>query len=201
LNAAYRVEQSFTPYVGSPAFDLDRKDSTYRVPNWSPPELATVNRLPLKDGASENLVALPMQFQSPTGARQGVARVYTNLSFAVYYSTDSHRLPPAIRNVSAAYDSAAHIASFTADATGTAQVADPNTGTPASAAPNVVRVVVTYTDGAGTWQSLDLTHTAQSTWTGSLPTTSAMTYFVQAVDALGNVAQADNRGLFYAVHP
>src|SRR4029077_20884869 len=97
LSATYRQEQGFTPYVGSPSFDLDHKSSTYRAPNWSPPELATVNRLPLKDGAAENLVALPMQFQSPTGERAGIARVYTSLTFAVYYNSDVHRLPPTIR--------------------------------------------------------------------------------------------------------
>jgi hypothetical protein len=201
LSAAYRTEQGFTPYVGSPAFDLARKDSTYRAPNWSPPALATINRLPLQDGAAEQLVALAMQFQSPTGARQGIARVYTALSYAVYYANAENRLPPTVRGVSATYDTAFSAARFNIQVQGTPREADPEAGILGLPAPNVARVLVTYTDGLGTWQSLDLTKDSQGNWTGSVPATRALTYFVQAVDSAGNVGQADNRGLFYAVGP
>jgi len=50
----------------------------------------------------------------------------------------------------------------------------------------IQRVVATYTTGDGQWQSLDLAfNEATARWEGALPTTSPITYFVQAVDAEG----------------
>jgi hypothetical protein len=103
--------------------------------------------------------------------------------------------------VTATFDQVARVAHFTVRAEGTPIEADAATSTPASPAPDVLRTIITYTDGSGTWKSLDLTRNAQGTWSGSLPSMAPLTYFVQAVDTAGNVGQADNKGLFYSVGP
>jgi hypothetical protein len=62
----------------------------------------------------------------------------------------------------------------------------------------VYRVLVAYTDGGGTWRTLDLAwNGASERWEASLPIAASIHYFVQAVDGAGNVAQVDNKGVFY----
>jgi hypothetical protein len=195
--------QHFRPHVGSPSFDLDHKSSTYRVTNWSPPVLATVNRLVVGDSVAEALVALATQFHSPDGGPDGVARVYSGLDYVVYYSASDLRLAPNIRGVRGTLQGAQHQPTFEVGVVGSGLDADPERGRPATPAPDIVRVLVTYTDGQGGWKTLDLARGASGQWANSLPgpSNSPLTYFVQAVDANSNVGQADNKGRFYTLAP
>jgi hypothetical protein len=64
---------------------------------------------------------------------------------------------------------------------------------PVSDTSGVLRVVATYTtgsgsDGVGTWQSVELTPESDGRWSGTLPATSPVWFFIQAVDVAGNVA-------------
>jgi hypothetical protein len=70
------------------------------------------------------------------------------------------------------------------------------------AAGTVQRVVVAYADGAGAaWHFMDLVQSApgSSRWAGGAPLVgNNVQYFVQAVDAAGNVGVSTNKGLYYA---
>jgi hypothetical protein len=64
---------------------------------------------------------------------------------------------------------------------------------PISDTSGMLRVLATYTigsgsDGVGTWQSVELTPENDGRWSGTLPTTSPVWFFIQAVDVAGNVA-------------
>ncbi|HRJ41231.1 MAG TPA: hypothetical protein PL105_05110, partial [Caldilineaceae bacterium] len=54
--------------------------------------------------------------------------------------------------------------------------------------------------GPQSWQSRDLTYDpVAGMWTGEITGTVRSRFFVQAVDAGGNVAVADNKGAYYAL--
>jgi hypothetical protein len=66
----------------------------------------------------------------------------------------------------------------------------------------VERVVVTYSKDGENWESLDLTYDSEGGyWEGQLtdPVLSGgeVSYFVQAVDGVGNVSMSANKGLFF----
>ena len=62
----------------------------------------------------------------------------------------------------------------------------------------VKRVLVLYTpeSSPGTWTALDLALSNGNTWSGAAPNPGdvAVQYFVEAVDAAGNVASSNNNG-------
>ena len=61
-------------------------------------------------------------------------------------------------------------------------------------------VVVAFTSGQGLWQSQDLGFApATQKWTGTITGTIGTEYFVQVVDAAGNVAIDDNKGRYYGL--
>jgi hypothetical protein len=98
-----------------------------------------------------------------------------------YYSASPDRDAPMIEFVTAQ----------TAGGTTTLQV---RAGDPSG----LSRVVVAYTDHQGAWESVDLTRNAASgAWQGTIPTSGNVSFFVQAVDAAGNVAIDDNNGWYY----
>ena len=69
---------------------------------------------------------------------------------------------------------------------------------PGNAAAPVKRVLVLYTpeSSPGTWTALDLALSNGNTWSGAAPNPGgvAVQYFVEAVDAAGNVASSNNNG-------
>ncbi len=124
---------------------------------------------------------------STTG--QGTQRLFTNIGAEVFYSSPSSPLasdfiPPTIETSSAVVSSG-----------NTDFVVSVAPG--ASAAP-VKRVLVLYTSEAdpGTWTPLDLALSNGNTWSGAAPNpgNAAVQYFVEAVDAAGNVANSNNNG-------
>ncbi len=61
-------------------------------------------------------------------------------------------------------------------------------------------VLITYTDGSGTWSSISLKQEGSGDWTGSLPASGGLDYMVQVVDRAGNVALDDNSGNYYLIN-
>jgi hypothetical protein len=138
--------------------------------------MGAVNRLPLRNETLERLVVIPAQYQHP-----GLERTYQHLDYEVFYSGSEDWEPPVILVVEANCSSG--IASFSADVTSDS---------------GMHRVVVAYTDGSGEWQTVDLAWNGTSErWEGSTPIAGTIQYFLQAVDGAGNVAQEDNKGVFY----
>jgi len=62
---------------------------------------------------------------------------------------------------------------------------------------------VTYNDGQGEWETMDLTPDPTGRrWTGEVASSSRwLCYFVQAVDEAGNVAMGANKGLLFNASP
>ena len=120
---------------------------------------------------------------------EGTQRLYKNIGAEVFYSSPSSPLasdfaPPTIQTSSAVVSSG-----------NTDFVASVVPG--ASSAP-VKRVLVLYTSETdpGVWTPLDLALSNGNTWSGAAPNPgdAAVQYFVEAVDAAGNVANSNNNG-------
>ena len=139
-------------------------------------------------GPRQQLVLVPGQFLSVPGnpAGKGTQRLFTALEGLVYYSPLPDFTPP--RFVRAGASSAAG-----------GQVAFDVEVTDAS---TVKRVYVLFRDG-GVWKGLDLTGDAGgSRWIGGAPVAGAsVDYFVEAVDAAGNVAVANYKGALFGTEP
>jgi hypothetical protein len=178
LSATY-ADEPFTPLVTGLITDGLGLTATFDFQGWYPTSMATVNRLPLGRETLERLVVLPAQY------REGTLRRYDSLTYELYASDSIDRLPPFIRLVSA--DRNGDMVTFSS-------VVSSTTG--------VQRVVATYTDGQGTWRSLDLSYDPVSDrWSGSLTHTASLSFFIQAVDEDGDVAKALNKGQLYHVSP
>jgi hypothetical protein len=128
------------------------------------------------------------QFLPGSTAGQGTQRLFNPIQATVFYAPASNQdFTPAT------------IVSDTATASGSTVnfrvvTEDPTT---------VDRVLVLYTDAAspGSWTPLDLGSSDGSTWTGAAPVTSSgqISYFVQVLDANGNVAVASNKGAGFPI--
>jgi hypothetical protein len=65
---------------------------------------------------------------------------------------------------------------------------------------DIHRVVLVYTDGSGTQVSKELSYDDRTLkWKGSIPATDDTVFYIQVVDGAGNVATADNKGVWYAL--
>jgi hypothetical protein len=125
------------------------------------------------------MVALLGQFQSAAGTE----RLYDSLAFGTYFSSSSDTEKPTIARVDGVLDEAAGAGLVKVEAN------DPS---------NIIRVVLAYTDGQGSWKSQDLNHDAAANkWTGVISATTETRYFVQAVDGAGNVAIDDKKGQYH----
>jgi uncharacterized protein YjbI with pentapeptide repeats len=119
---------------------------------------------------------------STTNPRIGTQRLFTNLKGRVFYRApgDTDFTPPAISSTTTS--NAAGAVTFTVKA---------------SDANPIKRVLVLYLDG-GTWRSLDLAANAAGDYEGATPTTAAtLDYFVQVVDASGNVGVSSNKAALF----
>ncbi len=149
-----------------------------------------------RDGATAQRVVL-MTGQFFTGASpgvngQGVQRLYTRIGARVLRSSSNDFVPPAFTRIEATKVSGN--AAFSVDVTDLGGAAQ------------VKRVLVALRSGADTtWKFSDLGQVGtSSTWSGGVPLTNAadeFEYFVQAVDAAGNVGVSTNKGFFFAAAP
>jgi hypothetical protein len=138
--------------------------------------MVSLNRLETLAGTQQSLVVLPGQYRG-ADARQ---RVYEQVDVSLYSSTLSDWQAPTIGSVTGvAGDASVEVTVDVVDDTG------------------ICRVVVAYTDGKGTWHSVDLANTGGDTWQGTLPLSGRLEYFAQVVDSAGNVAVDDNDGSYY----
>jgi uncharacterized repeat protein (TIGR01451 family) len=173
--ASYQTITDVIPLIGSSVTETIGASVVYTPAGWYPSRIGTVNRLPLQASAMERLVILPAQF----GPGE-VWRTYDQLVYQIYYSSSDQRTPPTIQEVDATCTNGiAHFSATVQSELGT------------------YRVVVAYTTGSGPWQTLDLAPSGGGSWQGSLPLSADIHYFLQAVDNAGNVAQLDNKGLYF----
>jgi hypothetical protein len=133
----------------------------------------TVNHL----GTEDRLVIVPAQFQGDQD--EGMLRRFTELTLTVVYSDSIDFVPPIIWEVE-----------------GTLVAGTATVSVSAADASGIERVLVTYSADGQHWHSADLSYSAYTDlWKTSLPgLTETASYFVQAMDAAGNVTVSDNKG-------
>lgn len=122
----------------------------------------------------------PGQYR-PSDAQQ---RLYSQMRVSFYDSSSSDSQSPDVAEVVHIVDVA------TTSLTVTVTTND------ASA---INRVLVTYTDGQGQWNSFDLDAMDDDIWQGSVMFRGTLEYFIQVVDGAGNVTVEDNDGSYYIV--
>jgi len=169
---------NFNPLVARPVTDTALSEPAYAYPGWYPLKPFTVNRL----GEQPQLVVVPAQYYGNEAS--GVERLFGQMDFTVYYAWEGEDdfLAPDIWQVEGLI--------FRDTATFQVQAEDDS---------GVERVVVTYSQDGGQWQSADLTYDSLSgLWGGELVGLSGeVSYFIQAVDGAGNVSLSANKGLFF----
>ncbi|HLH52764.1 MAG TPA: HYR domain-containing protein [Verrucomicrobiae bacterium] len=208
----YQDTDGVRPLTGAPATENRGVHAPFLTPVFYPLKPWSVNYFDALCGlgsGSTRLNLMPSQYQSDSATSDtGVRRVFSNMSFRLFYSayttsttsggvtvSPAAAAPPSVVNVSDSFAASSSTLSFQVQVTG-----DPNAG--------IQAVWVTYTSSnspwTGQWQSLDLTqNVANSTlWQGSLTlptgvTSSSVSYMVQAVNGVGLVTLDNNLGAFY----
>jgi hypothetical protein len=183
LGGNYQDNTNFSPAIARIVADTVGNEPSFNFPQWYPQVPHTINRLINERSAAQKLVVIPMQYRSTT-ASAGTARVYSRLDFAIYYSREEDRVPPALWQVEQSNTSGSGFL-FRARATDDSGIA---------------RVVLSYTMGDGEWKWVDMARadTTSDWWTATVPfSRGQMTFFAQAVDNAGNVAVGAGKGQYY----
>ena len=176
--AQFRELRGFDPLVAQPRTEKVTPEPYYPPTTWWPRRLAAINRMALAGVPTERLIVVAGQYRSP-----GVERLYSRLTFEVYYSNAADFRPPFIWQV---------------EFMDTPQGADFNVW--AVDRSGIQRAVVTYTLGDGQWQSLELQDVGMGThWFGFVPRLDGqnLEFFVQVVDRAGNVAVHTDKGRLF----
>ncbi|MCU1390462.1 MAG: hypothetical protein JWL72_3800 [Ilumatobacteraceae bacterium] len=145
-------------------------------------------------GNRQQLILSTGQFiqDSSSVSGAGTQRLFTHVGGTIYYEPTSNPdvVPPTFGTIDST-NAPGHQATFTVhvdDASGVSRVV----------------VLSTERDHPADWQYTDLTHQANGSWTGSAAVPSVGTevlYFVQALDANGNVAVSSNKAAYYVAAP
>ena len=159
-----------------------------------PVAAAGAPHLPQGRRASQRVVLMTGQFftgSDPGANGVGVQRLYTRIGARVLRSTSNDYVPPVFTRIDAT--KVGTTAAFAVDVTDLTQ---------SGGAGVVKRVLVAVRSGAETtWTFTDLGQSAPGSarWAGGVPLSgSTFEYFVQAVDAAGNVAVSTNKGFYFA---
>jgi hypothetical protein len=139
-----------------------------------------INRLQRAAQVPARLVIVPTQFRGTENI--GVQRRFTQMRFAVSYSNSDDWTPPVIWKAEGETEGdALHLSVSVGDASG------------------IERVLVTFSADDNGWQSLDLTYNGfTERWEGSLSDLAGRAlFFVQAMDAAGNVTVSGNKGHYF----
>jgi CSLREA domain-containing protein len=178
----------FDPVHSRPTVDHSTREPEISYGETAfPTKIQTVTRGP--DGSS--LVLLVGQFFTSEGAPAGLGtqRRFTDVEGLVYSSASTEWAPPRFDRIDAV--KVGPQVAFSVDVT------DPDVG-PA----NVKRVYVLFRDEANVWHGVDLVRGPGSVWTGGAPLVGdQIEYFVQAVDAAGNVAVSTRKGRYFEARP
>jgi len=151
-----------------------------------------------------NLLVTPAQHRG-LNATQSTLRQYSNLNVRLYYSSLTSTSNPLYAGA-ALSDAPTIVRVDAVPVGGIVKFAAQVVGDPDAA---MHEVWVTYTDGAGSWTSVDLTQcTAPSTvcgttvdsqyWMGEVSTAADIKFIVQAVNGTGLVSVDDNLGRYYS---
>ncbi len=184
IGAVYSEVVGVNPLVSIPVTDTALAEPAFEADGWFPVKFWAPNRF----GDQERLAIVGGQYNRDGG----VERLYSNMLLESYYASPlvsgEDYLPPTIW--------AAHAVLFTDTLQFRVAAEDFDSG--------MARVLVTYNvlqgDGTGEWRSVDLTYDPNSdVWFGGASASGLSgEYFVQVMDAAGNVTLSANKGEFFA---
>ncbi|MCP4535611.1 MAG: hypothetical protein GY832_00520, partial [Chloroflexi bacterium] len=182
VGGTFSDTHDFDPVISRPATDelTSETEFAYPVGAWYPAHIGTVNRFLSIDGQShDQLVVVPAQFRATSNATPtvGTQRLYSDLKFEIYHAplTATDFIAPSVWQVEAI--------SSSLSLTFRVLVQD-DSG-------SVARTVVLYREqGDTSWSRAELAFDGDSglAQASVSPVSSAVYYFVQAVDPSGNVA-------------
>jgi WD40-like Beta Propeller Repeat/Right handed beta helix region len=183
----------FDPVYARPTVDSSTSEPEVQFDDLAfPSKLQAVTTFQRLQAKKQQVVLAEGQFfatNASDGSGSGTQRLFTHEAGSIFSSPSGDYVPPVFSTLSAQATSGT--VSFAVDVT---DRDGPSAGT-------VKRVLVAYLEPGGhVWHFLDLVQSApgSSRWTGSGALTgSHVQYFVQAVDANGNVAVSTNKGLYY----
>jgi hypothetical protein len=171
--ATYLDLADFDPVVGQAVTDGSiYSEPSFDAPGWYPSVLFELNRF----DTQASLALVLGQYH----ADQETERLYSDASFDIYYhDSATDWKAPALTSLSSALQSG--------EATIVVEAADSS---------GIETVVVAYTSGTGTWESVEL-EASGIAWTGSFPASFETRFFVQIVDGAGNVTVGDHGGRYF----
>ncbi len=182
--AKYEVIENFDPVIeGSQWGAGQAREGTFDKQGFFPAIPFTVNTIAAQGGLPplQRFVFVAGQYNDQTKQE----RLYQELRYSTYYTaSESNETPPTVSDPSVVVQGDRVLINVEAsDVDG-----DP-----------LYRLVVLWTDGTGEWNAVDLEQASSNPliWEGELSKVPGLEFFVQAVDTLGNVAYADNRGRYY----
>ncbi len=182
--AKYEVIDNFDPVIeGSQWGAGEAQEGIFDKQGFFPAIPFTVNTIAAQGGLPplQRFVFVAGQYSDQTKQE----RLYEELRYSTYYTaSESGETPPTVSDPSVIVQGERVLITVEAeDIDG-----DP-----------LYRVVLLWTDGTGEWNPVDLEQSSANPliWEGELTKVEGLEFFVQAVDALGNVAYADNRGRYY----
>ncbi|EDN70261.1 hypothetical protein BGP_1685 [Beggiatoa sp. PS] len=156
-----------------------RKPSTddFDAPNWYPSTFFSQEAIINAAGKPDLLTATAGQYNPELGQQ----RIFTEMDFDVYYSEAEDKIGPLACITKNDFDGT----------TATIEVE-------ANDASDIKTAVVAYTDGQGSWHSVELTANGDKL-TGSFTANASTEFFVQTVDGTGNVGVNDADGKYFKV--
>jgi hypothetical protein len=188
---SYTDTSPVVPLTGAPTTELRGVHAPFTSPVFYPMRMWNPNYYgELGGSGGTNLLVTPVQHRAdPANPGKSIRRTFSNLDLRLFYSSNLTTAAlsdaPSIVGVSGVPNGGA--VDFAIQVVG-----DPKT---------LIREVwITYTNGTGSWQPLDLTQDSadSSRWLGSLPSAGPnLQFVVQAANGLGLVAFDDNRGAYY----
>jgi len=188
------------PVFARPIVDLSANEQELRFGDVAfPSKLQTVRTFETPTGRLQQLVLVTGQFFTQTCSgnpdpQLGVQRLFSHIAGRVFRATSNDYVSPAFQLIEA--NQAGGNASFIVDVTDKTQT---------GAAGTVKQVLVGVRSGTDSnWTFLNLAQSPSNAarWTGGTAISgSQFEYFVQAVDAVGNVGISTNKGFYFAAAP
>jgi len=147
------------------------------IKNWYPSTFFNAASSQQQLGKQNLLIATAGQYNPNLGQQ----RIFTEMDFDVYYSDAEDKIGPLACITKNDFDGT----------TATIEVA-------ANDASDIKTAVVAYTDGQGSWRSVELTASGDK-WAGNFAANATTEFFVQTVDSTGNVGVNDADGKYFKV--
>jgi parallel beta-helix repeat protein len=174
----YTVPAGFDPTIVRLASSDERITEEVKLTGaeWLPANPAALSQLETLQGNQPRLVVVPGQYRGLDAQE----RIYDRITATLYISTADDVITPTITSVTYVVSSDA--------VTVTVKATDES---------GICRALLTYTDGQGSWRSLDLVPASTDVWRGTLSPIRWVEFFIQVVDTAGNVAVNDNDARYY----